>query len=94
MPGLDGATIATGGAHTVAIMADGTVRAWGYNGLGQLGLGDGVSTSRPTVLPTGYGAARVDAGLRYLRLDYSQYALLIAALRYNWFALDTRRATA
>jgi alpha-tubulin suppressor-like RCC1 family protein len=32
--------VATGGNHTCAILDDGTVKCWGYNGEGELGLGD------------------------------------------------------
>jgi len=36
--------ISAGGNHTVALLTDGSVVAWGYNGFGQ--LGDGTTTSR------------------------------------------------
>ena len=39
--GLSGvAQLAAGGYHSLAVMTDGTVRAWGYNFEGQLGIGD------------------------------------------------------
>ena len=38
--------VAAGRAHTVAVAADGSVRAWGDNNLGQ--LGDGTTTRRTT----------------------------------------------
>ncbi|MFD1939839.1 RCC1 domain-containing protein [Nonomuraea mangrovi] len=37
--------IAAGTQHSLALMADGAVRAWGYNGYGH--LGDGTFTDRP-----------------------------------------------
>ena len=47
--------IAAGQSHSLALKADGTVLAWGYNGYGQ--LGDGTSTTRSrvgAVLDTSY----------------------------------------
>jgi alpha-tubulin suppressor-like RCC1 family protein len=45
--GLRGVTaIAAGGVHSLALLGDGTVRAWGNNELGQ--LGDGTVTNRAT----------------------------------------------
>ena len=47
MSGLSGVTaVAAGFAHTVALKSDGTVRAWGENGKGQ--LGDETTTQRLT----------------------------------------------
>lgn len=49
---LSGVTRLTmGDAHSCAVKADGTVWCWGYNGEGELGLGDTVSRSAPTQLP-------------------------------------------
>jgi alpha-tubulin suppressor-like RCC1 family protein len=31
--------IAAGGVHSMALKSDGTVLTWGFNGVGQLGLG-------------------------------------------------------
>jgi alpha-tubulin suppressor-like RCC1 family protein len=47
--GLSGGVIAiaAGGTHSLALMNDGTVKAWGYNGYGQLGFGNETSTSTP-----------------------------------------------
>src|SRR5690349_18737864 len=41
--------LAGGGAHSLALLADGTVRAWGNNGSGQ--LGDGSRTNHDTPVP-------------------------------------------
>lgn len=42
--------IAAGDFHSLALMADGTVKAWGYNRFGQLGDGTYVSSSTPTTI--------------------------------------------
>lgn len=53
--GLNGATqIAAGAYHSLAVLGDGTVRAWGWNGNGQLGDG---TTSDSSVPVTVSGAA-------------------------------------
>jgi alpha-tubulin suppressor-like RCC1 family protein len=44
-------TVAAGAQHTVAIKADGTLWAWGYNSNGQ--LGDGTQTGRPNPVQVG-----------------------------------------
>src|ERR1041385_6945783 len=38
--------VAAGQGFSMALLSDGTVRAWGYNGFGQ--LGDGTTTNRPS----------------------------------------------
>ena len=50
--GLTGVTaIAAGKTYSLALLADGTVRAWGGNGSGQ--LGDGTTTGRNTPVAVG-----------------------------------------
>ncbi|MEW6558142.1 MAG: hypothetical protein AB1349_12470, partial [Elusimicrobiota bacterium] len=41
-------SVSGGGYHTIAIKADGTLWAWGYNVYGQLGLGDTTDRNTPT----------------------------------------------
>ncbi|MFY2556690.1 RCC1 domain-containing protein [Corallococcus terminator] len=40
-----------GDSHSLAVKADGTVWAWGYNGSGALGDGSKVNRSTPTQVP-------------------------------------------
>jgi alpha-tubulin suppressor-like RCC1 family protein len=67
VPDLGGvAAIGAGRDHGLAVLDDGTVRAWGYNEAGQ--LGDGTTVTRTTpVAVSGVGDAQVVAGGR----DYS-----------------------
>ncbi|MEX2236408.1 MAG: RCC1 repeat-containing protein [Dehalococcoidia bacterium] len=43
----DVVAIAAGGSHSLALLADGTLRAWGFDGSGQLGDG-GTNANQPT----------------------------------------------
>ena len=50
IPGLSSVTaVATAEQHSLALMKDGTVRAWGFNRWGQ--LGDGTTATRNTPVP-------------------------------------------
>jgi alpha-tubulin suppressor-like RCC1 family protein len=40
--------LACGGAHALALTADGRLYAWGSNGRGQLGMGDDIDRTEPT----------------------------------------------
>jgi len=57
------ASVSAGRFHTLAIKADGTLWAWGYNGSGQ--LGDGTTTNRlsPVQIGTATNWASVSAGV-------------------------------
>ncbi|RZD44960.1 MAG: hypothetical protein CXT68_08985 [Methanobacteriota archaeon] len=48
--GRTAVAISSGSRHTCALLDDGTVSCWGYNGYG--GLGDGTTTQRNTPTPT------------------------------------------
>ncbi len=45
--------IAARGAHSLALLSNGTVMAWGLNAYGQLGLGDTTDRITPTQIPAG-----------------------------------------
>jgi YD repeat-containing protein len=63
VPGITTAVaIASGAYHCMALLADGTVRTWGYNAYGA--LGDGTTTNQPTpVSPVGLsGVTGIAAG--------------------------------
>lgn len=50
IPGLEGVTaVAAGAQHGLALVEDGTVRAWGYNVVGE--IGDGTVIQRTTPVP-------------------------------------------
>jgi alpha-tubulin suppressor-like RCC1 family protein len=50
--------IALGGNHSAALLSDGSLYTWGWNNVGQLGLGDGSNRTAPTLVT---GAFRVTA---------------------------------
>ena len=59
--------MAGGYNHTVATTSDGELYAWGYNGYGQLGLGDTSNRSYPT---------RVGSGTDWLDVDTADYTAM------------------
>ena len=63
-------SIAAGDSHTLALLSDGDVRAWGYNGNGQ--VGDGTKTDRSAPVPVSgvSGASAVTTG------DNTSFALI------------------
>jgi alpha-tubulin suppressor-like RCC1 family protein len=46
----DWITLGAGGMHSLAIKTNGTLWAWGYNGSGELGLGDKIDKNIPTLV--------------------------------------------
>jgi hypothetical protein len=54
--------IASGGAHSLAVTADGTVWSWGANGSGQLGTGRNADSAVPIQVPDLSGISAVAAG--------------------------------
>jgi alpha-tubulin suppressor-like RCC1 family protein len=83
VPGLtDVAAITAGRSHSLALLRDGTVRAWGSNGLGQ--VGDGTTTNRDTPTPVRgvRGAVAIAAGVVF------SMALLSDGTVMQWGAKD------
>lgn len=84
VPGLSEVTaIAAGGAHTLALRADGSVWAWGANYCGQ--LGDGTNSERPSPVPV----AGLDRGVVAVAADgHTSFALredgAVLAWGYNY----------
>ena len=56
--------VSAGSNHACAVLLDGTLKCWGYNNYGQLGLGDTNSRINPTTVGLGTGmiAKDVEAG--------------------------------
>jgi alpha-tubulin suppressor-like RCC1 family protein len=64
--GLSGVTSVAGGAyHSLALLSDGTVRAWGANGTGQLGNGTTTDRMSASQVPGLSGVRCVAAGSYY-----------------------------
>ncbi len=62
VPDLAGVTtISAGNKHSVALLADGTVRAWGENRWGQVGDGTTTNRDRPTMVTGVHDAVAVAA---------------------------------
>jgi hypothetical protein len=54
--------LAAGGAHTCAVLQDGTARCWGWNWYGQVGDGSTANQLRPTAVKQIEGAVALAAG--------------------------------
>lgn len=71
--------IATGYCHTVALLSDGTIRTWGYNGQGALGNGTYLDSYVPvSVAGLGGAATAIAAG------DFHSMALLSDGTVRTW----------
>jgi alpha-tubulin suppressor-like RCC1 family protein len=68
--------IATGQNHTLAMMSNGTVRSWGLNNSGQLGVNDGTQRNTPVSVFNMSTAVMIAAGLTHssvIRSDSTVY---------------------
>jgi len=57
--GTSNVAVVTGGMHNCALSASGVVKCWGYNGVGQLGLGDTANRTSPAAVAA-LGTSTVD----------------------------------
>ncbi len=65
-PGLRAVRIACGDGHTVVLLADGTLWAWGNNGVGQLGIASATITFSSVALPIAFeGAVSISSGSQH-----------------------------
>jgi alpha-tubulin suppressor-like RCC1 family protein len=79
IPDLAGVTaIATGNGHSLALLKDGTVRAWGENTSGQLGDGSTINRDRPVPVRGVTNAVGIAAG------SYHSLAVLADGSVMEW----------
>lgn len=81
IPDLGGVTaISAGNTHSLALLEDGTVRAWGLNRYGQIGDGTFTNRDRPTTVPGVRDVVAIAAG------SYRSVALLANGTVMEWGA--------
>jgi alpha-tubulin suppressor-like RCC1 family protein len=81
IPGLtDVVAISTGDMHSLALLKDGTVRAWGQNKYGQIGDGSTVNRNTPTPVPGVRNVVSIAA------TGYSSVAVLSDGTVMEWGA--------
>jgi alpha-tubulin suppressor-like RCC1 family protein len=56
------AQVSAGGAHTCALLSNGTAKCWGYGAYGQLGVNSTSSHSTPVTVSGLAGATSISAG--------------------------------
>ena len=77
--------VSAGSYHSLALLSDGTVRAWGYNGYGQ--LGDGTNNTRTSRVPVvGPGGGVLDNVVAVSAGDSHSLALLSDGTVWAWGA--------
>lgn len=71
--------IALGDGHAVVLLADGTLQAWGFNGVGQVGVGRGPAYHlRPVKITTLANASAVYSG------SYNFFAVRTGGSFWTW----------
>jgi alpha-tubulin suppressor-like RCC1 family protein len=70
--------VSAGHLHSLALLEDGTVRAWGANDRGQVGDGTTTGRERPIAVPVVRNAVAISAG------DYFSVALLADGTVVEW----------
>jgi alpha-tubulin suppressor-like RCC1 family protein len=88
--------VSAGNRHSVALHADGTVRAWGDDSAGQLGLGRTLTATAPALVTGITQVDRVSSGLNHvvaLRRDRTVWAWGINTLGQLGDGTSTSRAT-
>jgi alpha-tubulin suppressor-like RCC1 family protein len=79
VPNLTGVTaVSAGVSHSLALLEDGTVRAWGSNKDGQVGDGTTTDRDRPIAVPGVRNVVAISAG------DYFSVALLADGTVLEW----------
>jgi alpha-tubulin suppressor-like RCC1 family protein len=70
--------ISAGGFHSLALLDNGTVRAWGYNGYGELGDATDITSDAPVEVQGLHGVTAVSAG------EFHNLALLSSGTVMAW----------
>jgi alpha-tubulin suppressor-like RCC1 family protein len=87
VPGIDGARgVGAGYTHSLAILADGTVRAWGLNGYGQIGDGTVASRANPVAVVGAGGQGTLGGIVAVAGGEAHSLALAADGTVYAWGA--------
>jgi alpha-tubulin suppressor-like RCC1 family protein len=95
VPGLSNVrSIAAGSSHSLALLENGTVMAWGENNYGQLGDGDFNSSYMPVVVSSLSNVRSIAAGLHHsLALLEDGTVMAWGRNDYGQFGIDTSNAS-
>lgn len=84
VPGLSNVTaIAAGENHCLALLSDGTMRAWGFNNEGQLGIGNNVRQTTPQPIPGLTGVLTIASGAHHNIAKLSSGAVMAWGRGYD-----------